>query len=131
MQSYRIDKEEVAEHISPGPLIRFARVLIDREVFKDTPLCLAIFRFPPGQKGAKHSHDLEVEVYYGLQGRGEVEFLGNKYEIKPGVAVYIPPKAEHDTKNLSEREDFEFLTIFAPPVDLTNFRKWPIMEKKK
>lgn len=72
MESYRIDKEEVEEHVSPGPLIRCAKILIDREVFKDTPLCLSVFRFPPGQKGVKHGHAAEVEVYYGLRGRGEV-----------------------------------------------------------
>jgi len=124
VSKYRIDMNQVEERRAPEPLVRYARVLLDRDVIEDAPLAVATYRFEPGQRGVKHSHPTQVEIYFGLKGRGEVEFLGEAHELTPGVLLYIPPQADHDTRNVGD-EDFEFLSVFVPPVDLSMFRSWP------
>jgi len=121
---YRAAMNEIPERMAPPPIVRYARVLIDRETISDAPVALATFRFEPGQRGVKHAHKTEVEIYFGLKGKGVVEYLGQKNYLTPGVALYIPPLAEHDTYNAGD-EDFEFLSIFVPPVDLSMFKQWP------
>ena len=125
METYRFDMNDIPERMAPPPIVRYARILIDRDIIPDTPVALATYRFEPGQRGIKHKHKTEIEIYFGLRGRGIVEYLGEKHSLTPGVALYIPPLAEHDTYNVGD-EDFEFLSIFVPPVDLRMFKEWPV-----
>lgn len=41
-----------------------------------------------------HSHP-QPEVYFGLEGEGEVLIDGKPYNLSPGIALYIPGGAVH------------------------------------
>lgn len=41
-----------------------------------------------------HSHS-HAEVYYGLEGEGEVTINGQQHSLAPGVALFIPGGAIH------------------------------------
>jgi mannose-6-phosphate isomerase-like protein (cupin superfamily) len=53
------------------------------------------------------------EVYYILQGRGEMRIDGERAAVLPGQAVYIPPGAAQQITNTGDG-DLVFLCIVDP-----------------
>ncbi len=56
------------------------------------------FELAPGGHTPYHTHDWEHEVFI-LEGEGVVASEAGEYELRPGVAVLIPPGEEHNFKN--------------------------------
>ena len=123
MTEYRFSKLDTPERRSPEGVGRFARLLFDRKVIAGAQCSMAILRYHAGGIGPAHEHDSEVEVFFGLQGVGEIEFLGKAHRLEPGVAVYVPPKTPHLTRNVGDG-DLEFVCFFAPAADLSFIRGW-------
>jgi len=115
VQKYLVRKEDVQERVAPGPNTRFARFLLDRDRIADAHLSAAVFRYQPGQVGPAHTHAEEAEIYFVLEGKGAVRMEGVEYALGKDTLLYIPPGAEHETRNTGEGE-FEFLAVFAPPI---------------
>ena len=84
------------------------RVLIGKE---DGASNFCMRRFEIGPKGftPKHSHDWEHEVWV-LEGNGEVFIKDKWHALEPGTAVYVPPNADHQFKNVSDAP-FAFLCL--------------------
>lgn len=122
MQKYLIRKSDVEERVAPGPNTRFARFLLDRDRIADARLSAAVFRYEPGQIGPAHTHAQEAEIYFVLAGKGAVLMDGAEFEIEKDTLLYVPPGAQHETRNTGDGE-FEFLAVFAPPVDLAEMKK--------
>lgn len=125
MADYRFSKDEVHEYASPVKG-RYCRILFDQESIPGAQCSMGVFRFEPGVVAQPHTHETEVEVYFGLRGEGEVAIDGKPHRFGPGVAVYVPPKAVHQTRNVGDGE-LEFAAFFAPAVSLDFVREW---EKK-
>ncbi len=53
------------------------------------------------------------EVYYILEGRGEMHIDEEKREVGPGQAIYIPPHSRQRIKNIG-RSELIFLCIVDP-----------------
>jgi mannose-6-phosphate isomerase-like protein (cupin superfamily) len=53
------------------------------------------------------------EVYYILEGRGEMHIEEEKREVGPGQAIYIPPRSRQCIRNIG-RSDLIFLCIVDP-----------------
>ncbi|MFZ5944743.1 MAG: cupin domain-containing protein [Bacillota bacterium] len=117
------EKAKLIEYKAPEPYTRYAKIFFDDVTIPGAHMSIGLFRFEPGQKGPKHVHEEEVEVYYCLKGKGVVVVDQEEFVLEPNSALYIPPKAYHETKNISE-EDFEFLGIFAPAINMDNIRNW-------
>lgn len=47
------------------------------------------------QDSTKHYHREVTEIYYILDGKGEMELGKDVVELKPGVTVMIPPGVAH------------------------------------
>lgn len=73
--------------------IRF-RTLISAPDTATTGLVCGVAMLAPGETFALHSH-AEPEVYFGLDGSGEVMIDGVPHALGPGVALYIPGGAVH------------------------------------
>lgn len=73
--------------------IRF-RTLISAPDTPTTGIVCGVAMLAPGETFALHSH-AEPEVYFGLEGEGEVMIDGRQYRLSPGVALYIPGGAVH------------------------------------
>lgn len=123
MAKYRFSEDEITEYGSPDGSGRYARLFFDSINIPNAQCSLGVFRYEPGVVGPAHEHETEVEVYFGLSGVGEVKFLGETHRIEPGVAVYIPPKAVHETRNAGDSE-FKFIAFFGPSLDLSFIREW-------
>jgi mannose-6-phosphate isomerase-like protein (cupin superfamily) len=66
----------------------------------------------PGQKTRPHRLK-SAEVYYVLEGRGLMHIDGERAEVEPGQAVYIPPRAVQFIENTGPN-DLAFLCIVDP-----------------
>jgi quercetin dioxygenase-like cupin family protein len=123
MAEYRFSTEQIPEQRSPEGKGRYARLVFDPQVIPGARCSMAILRYEAGGVGPAHEHETEVEVFFGLRGVGEVEFLGKAHRLEPGVAIYVPPKTGHLTRNLGDG-DLEFVCFFAPAADLSFIRGW-------
>ena len=117
------DVNAMNEYSASGPNNRHAKLIFDQRTIKGAPISMALFRFEPGQTGPAHHHDTEVEVYYGMQGAGSVILDEVEHRLAPHSALYIPPGKTHETRN-SGSEDFVFLAVFGPALDLDFIRNW-------
>lgn len=56
---------------------------------------LAEIRHPPGKASREHYHTVAEEVYYVVQGRGQIRVDGETQAIGPGDLVVIAPGQRH------------------------------------
>ncbi|MEM9631365.1 MAG: cupin domain-containing protein [Pseudomonadota bacterium] len=71
------------------------RTLICANKTPSSGLVFGVANFPPGGCLNRHRH-APAEFYFGLTGSGTVTIDGEVLRIEPGVAIYIPPNAEHE-----------------------------------
>lgn len=74
---------------------------------------LAEARVPVGGSTTPHYHPLTEEIYYILEGTGQMRIGGETREVAPGDAIAIPPGAEHEITNTGEVV-LRFLCCCAP-----------------
>lgn len=73
---------------------------------------LAHARVKPGEK--TYAHNLKgSEVYYILEGEGEIHIDNEKEDVFAGQAIYIPPNSVQRIKNIG-MNDLIFLCIVDP-----------------
>ena len=84
-----------------------------RELMQAAKQSLAEATVAPGQATERHHHRESEELYYVLEGSGELEVDGERREVGPGDAVLIPPGARHSFTG--GPEGARFLCCCAPP----------------
>ena len=62
-----------------------------------------------------HYHKKLTEVYYFLEGEGEMELDGKLYPVKPGVAILIRPGTRH--RAVSGGKPMKILNVVIPKFD--------------
>ena len=75
---------------------------------------LAEATLEPGQATERHYHRASEELYYVVEGRGEMEVDGSREHVSPGDAILIPPGAWHQIR-ADEGGPLRFLCCCAPP----------------
>jgi mannose-6-phosphate isomerase-like protein (cupin superfamily) len=75
---------------------------------------LAEASLEPGQATDRHYHAETEEIYFVLEGEGELELDGDRARVHPGDAVPISPGAWHQIVNVGERP-LRILCCCAPP----------------
>jgi mannose-6-phosphate isomerase-like protein (cupin superfamily) len=73
---------------------------------------LAEATLEPGQATERHYHREAEEIYYVVEGEGELEIDGERRRVRPGDAALIPPGARHQIRADSGR--LRFLCCCAP-----------------
>ena len=74
---------------------------------------LAEARVAPGLETQPHYHPLTEDIYYILQGEGEMTIGKEMQPVGPGDAIAIPPGAIHTIRNSGE-QTLLFLCCCAP-----------------
>jgi mannose-6-phosphate isomerase-like protein (cupin superfamily) len=74
---------------------------------------LAEATLEPGQATARHYHGESEELYYLLEGSGEMEVDGERAGVGPGDAILIPPGAWHQIRATGDGA-LRFLCCCAP-----------------
>jgi mannose-6-phosphate isomerase-like protein (cupin superfamily) len=75
---------------------------------------LAEATLPADGATERHYHRLSEELYYVVEGSGEMEVDGERALVAPGDAVLIPPGAWHQIR-ASGHGELRFLCCCAPP----------------
>ncbi len=78
-----------------------ARVLIGKACGAKN-FVMRLFEIAPGGYTPKHSHPWEHEIFVH-SGRGAVLKDGEWTEVRPGMAIFIPPDEEHQLKNIGDQ----------------------------
>lgn len=68
---------------------------------------------PAGEATLPHVLERSVELYYILEGEGEMHIGDEHAPVRPGQIVYIPPKTRQFIRNCG-RGDLVFLCIVSP-----------------
>ena len=88
------------------------RVLLDAETAEARNQSLAEASLKPGQATTRHYHATSEEIYFVLEGTGEMEVDGERTAVGPGDSILIPPGAWHQIRADSA---VRFLCCCAPP----------------
>ena len=102
------------------PHQRILKVLLSPDLQGTKNVAVGMTLLPPGSKSSSHVHDKEEELWVVLNGRGYATVGKEKISIEKDVAIYIPPKEEHQLINVSD-ETLKVLWIFSPPGPERNF----------
>jgi len=73
--------------------------LFDSEAGNCEAMMFGTCFLPPGCRYSRHSHE-QPEVFYGIEGRGQLLLNGRHIDMMPGKAVYVPKKGVHGAQNL-------------------------------
>jgi mannose-6-phosphate isomerase-like protein (cupin superfamily) len=92
---------------------------------------LAEATLAPGAATTPHYHPRTEEIYYIVQGTGEMRLGPEVQIVGPGDAVAIPPGAPHQIVNTQAQTDLLFLCCCAPAYShedtvLVDDVTWPV-----
>jgi mannose-6-phosphate isomerase-like protein (cupin superfamily) len=83
-----------------------------RELHHTDEQSLAEATLEPGHAADRHHHARTEEIYFVLEGTGELELDGEKRRVAPGDAALIPPGTRHQIRAETR---LRFLCCCAPP----------------
>ena len=70
--------------------------------------------FGPGEIAETHYHNLMEEIYFVIEGHGEIEIDNKWHRVKAEDCIAIPSKALHRIRNSSKELPLRFLSINSP-----------------
>src|ERR1041385_4150708 len=88
------------------------RSILDRTNSPVQNQSLAEARVAGGERTERHSHKVAEELYFILQGTGEIDLDGEHRTVRSGDAILIPPGVWHAIR---ATEPLCFLCCCAPP----------------
>jgi quercetin dioxygenase-like cupin family protein len=83
-----------------------------REFHHTAAQSLAEASLAKGQSTQRHHHAASEEIYFVLDGEGDVEIDGEVRRLRPGDAALIPPGAWHE---ITAASSLRFLCCCVPP----------------
>jgi len=83
-----------------------------RELHNTALQSLAEAALPAGGTTERHYHSQTEEIYFLLEGEGELEIDGERRHVVPGDAALIPAGAWHE---ITATTGLRFLCCCAPP----------------
>lgn len=90
--------------------------LIDTKNTDAERLNLAVVTIDKGQAAQPHLHCATEELYFILEGQGEVKVGEMMSEVSQGYAIFIPPGNIHTIRNTGQTT-LRLLAINSPPYD--------------
>ena len=94
----------------------WVKELIDPNNSDVQNLNIALIIVEPGKSSLPHYHNKSEEIYYILDGEGELKCDNVVKNINKGCGIYIPDKSIHMIKN-NGNKNLKILSINAPPYD--------------
>jgi quercetin dioxygenase-like cupin family protein len=93
------------------------RRIIGKETVGSKNLEMVLGSLSPDGIAEPHFHTGIEQVIYVLEGRLEVEMLGETQIIEPGDTVYIPPGEMHKVTVLGN-SPAKLIILYTPPIQL-------------
>jgi len=111
---YVIDWRTSPRYEALPPWTRFMTILIDKEVFEDSPFDVAVVEYPVGAKCPEHLHKEAVELYFVLKGEITTTIEGVPYRICENNLMYVPAGKMHQAQNTGSKPCI-FIAVHTPP----------------
>ena len=92
---------------------RLARLISDQTCDART-LFAGMYWLAPGRQTIVDVHPTNEEVYYVVQGKGQLILDGVEAPIEQGMAVHIPAGVKHQSINTGD-VDLCYFYVYAPP----------------
>ena len=102
MQAYELDEVQQA-HVATGQLWH--------EFLRVADLSMGLYRLPAGGTDPQQPHS-EDEIYYIIDGRGQIMVDGEDRPVQAGSIVYVGKGVDHRFHTIEE--DLQILVFFAP-----------------
>ena len=83
------------------------------EIEKNDEYSLAYGELNPGEENKKHRLEMK-EIYYFIEGEGEMKIEEERVKIKKGMIITIPKNKIQQLKNTGKKK-LQFLMIVNPP----------------
>jgi len=115
-----IHEKEAKANVFAGQFARTIRHMTASLGSKN--IWMGIIEYEPYCTSNMHAHAGQEEIFYCIQGQGEVIVDGETRELKPGTCVYVPPKAKHQIINKSSGI-LKVLSAVSPPFSDEQFAK--------
>lgn len=93
-----------------------SKMLVTPETDRTRNFDFRISSYQPKGYVARHSHKVQEQIYYILQGEGLMELDGERTVVRKHEYIFIPPGVEHAIFNTG-LEDLVFFVITSPPTD--------------
>ncbi len=88
-----------------------AQMILDSRILKEIGF-LATAKLPPGNSIEPHIDPME-EIYFIVDGEGEMSVDGEKRHVIPGDAIWLPTGSSHGLKNSGDK-DCVILVVASP-----------------
>jgi len=85
-----------------------------QRAFADSGQC-TLHTVTISENAQTHYHKTHTEVYYFLEGHGQMELDGQLQPVEPGMSVFIPPGVRH--RAVVGSEPMKILNFVMPPFD--------------
>ena len=85
---------------------------VDNSRLKSVEIAMCVFS--PGEIADLHYHEVMEEIYFFIEGEGEIELDGIWHKVKVEDAVAIPVRTKHRIRNSSTESRLRFLSINSP-----------------
>jgi len=79
----------------------------------------------PGAVVAEHAHDVSAELLYVLEGHGVMTLGERTFEVKPGMAIYIPAGMKHSLRVDTKIEPMRAIQVYTPGGPEQRFKQGP------
>jgi mannose-6-phosphate isomerase-like protein (cupin superfamily) len=103
MEAFEVETVAAEQRNSGLPYLEFLR---------SASLSAGLYVLPAGGVDPQRPHT-EDEVYYIINGRGQIRVGSEDREVVPGSIVFVGARLEHRLHSITE--DLEILVVFAPP----------------
>ena len=94
----------------------FSKMLVRPENADTKHMDFRISSYQPKAYVKPHTHKIQEQIYYILEGEGLMEIEGKRTVVRPNTVIYLPPGVEHAIYN-SGMVDLKFFVVTSPPND--------------
>lgn len=93
-----------------------SKALVDPASSGSDRIDFRISRYAPNAYVAEHSHQVQEQIYYVLEGEGVLTLDGDRHLMRPHDYVYVPPGVRHSFTNTG-LSGLVFLVVTTPAAD--------------
>lgn len=83
----------------------------NKHIFRREDLKLGLISVRPLSELPAHTHDRQEQIYYVLEGEGNLRLDDREFALRPGTAVRIAPGVVHGVSNPNDKP-LRYLDIF-------------------
>lgn len=105
--------DEGEEYYDPNKITERVRLFYPKNFSQDKEIRIGWETDGPGIKENLHTHKT-LEVMILVKGEGKWFTNDREYSLKPVSVIFVPSGEPHGYENISQKENLEFIFIYAP-----------------